>query len=133
MRDSEQRLADRVPRESLAGNGVTGVLGFLLVLLVYDLIFGSFKDFWEQLVFAVAAGILLGIVIGRIKPPPLLGVLLGGVIGAGGGLLITVVSDGLPQDWIHVGLFTVGSYYTIPGAIVGGLLGYHYQTPGGLG
>ena len=114
-------------KESFMWNAFTGISAFVIVLVIYDPIFGTYKDFGEQMLFALINGTLLGIVIGKLKPSLWTAAILSAFVCMGTSS-IKLLLEGVPEDWAHGrALYIVGSYYWIPGIIVGCILGYHHQ------
>jgi len=115
-------------RETIIGNVVTGILAFVIVLVIYGAILGTYKYFGEQMIFALINGALLGVIIGKLKPSVWIAVMLG-VLTCMCTSFIKLLLEGhrLPEDWAYIRLHIIGSYYLIPGLIVGGILGYHHK------
>ena len=113
-------------RDSIIGNAITGFLAFVIVLVLYALTAGTFKDFGEQMLFSLINGGLLGIIVGKTKPHVLIAVIFSIIICMGTSLVKILLIDAL-KDLHNIALHVILSYYVPPGIIVGGIVGYHHQ------
>ena len=113
-------------KNSIIGNALTGFLTFVIVLVVYAPTAGTFKDFGEQMIFALINGGLLGIIVGKMKPHVLIAVIISVLFCMGTSLIKIMLTD-VPKDLHNIALHVVLSYYVLPGIIAGGIVGYHFQ------